>query len=59
MVGMYTPSGVRVSGRREAPRMRIQGRRKDDGHMRYEATVGTGQVKIPVSDYRPKVAPIV
>jgi hypothetical protein len=40
MIGMKTPSGTRVSGPRDAPRMRLQGRHKDDGHTEYIFSIG-------------------
>lgn len=41
MVGMSTPSGTRVLANRDnAKRLRIQGRRKDDGHMTFRAVLG-------------------
>jgi hypothetical protein len=53
MVGMVTPSGVRVSAPREAPRIRIQGRRlPGSSRVQYEATVG-GPIKMPRRDRSP------
>jgi hypothetical protein len=53
MVGMYSPGGFLLSGPRDAPRMRLQGRH-NGGHVRWEASIGR-----PLIDpaMRPKVAP--
>ena len=41
MVGMCTPSGMRVSAHQDnARRMRIQGRHTEDGKTQYEFSVG-------------------
>jgi hypothetical protein len=39
MVGMYTPSGMKVSAQRDATRMRLQARHFK-GHTRYEFSTG-------------------
>lgn len=44
MVGMYTPSGMRVSAHRDAAkRMRLQARHTEDGKTQYEFSVGGGR----------------
>jgi hypothetical protein len=57
MVGMYTPSGMRVSAHRDAAkRMRLQARHTEDGKTQYEFSVG-GSRPSGAGRVRPTIAP--
>jgi hypothetical protein len=57
MVGMYTPSGMKVSAHRDsAKRMRLQARHTDEGKTQYEVSIG-GLMRRDARGIRPKVAP--
>jgi hypothetical protein len=57
MVGMYTPSGMKVSAQRDAKRMRVQARHSNDGKTEYIFSVGgprpdaVGRGRAPVAPH--------
>jgi hypothetical protein len=56
MVGMYTPSGMKVSAQRDAKRMRVQARHGKDGKTEYVFSVGGSHPRQRPASFAP-VAP--